>query len=950
MNPSFEFLVLFLKILVVMDVLSILAVFIMKSTRRQAYKHRMAASKMVKTAFFEADKVVLLSVARRHRSIFIDVLGRTVASCRPSLVQRSLAREVLHESGIAGWAVRTSRSWQRYRRIRAYCVLGLSGDDAAVSALLAALSVERSHFARLVILDHLAVSDPPPPIAKLVSILEGLESSFGEREVSVLRPLAPLLQAHFESSGLPTSDVGLRLFLLGVVANPTEEAWQALSGFAEDRDDGMGRLAAETMADAFPPSWFLDAFARRSEPRFRIPYARLLGGVLDAEDVWRLDPWFDDPELRDAGIAAVAEIDRRFPEKVGVFLDAIASGNEARGVALSLALEHRYSFLTHHARSPLQPGLIAMTRYLLKHDRVEVILNALESVLPAQVQADLTALTKEESRQDQGLSTFFARHGSTSLRERLELPPLPSEANKPRIPVTAAQKVFLIAFVTLGLLIFPTIFYIHWAKTFHYLTWSEMLYRAVFDYHYFFAYYTIAVNTMYLLFMVLSAIKLVSQSRIWNTELQHLLFAGGVLPSITIVVPAYQEEETLADSVESLLSLAYPRFDVVVVNDGSGDRTMEAAIQAFELEPASPGSEGSLPCMPVRSVYRSRRFPNLIMVDKANGGKADALNAGINFARGEYVCCIDADSLLDPQALVRAMLQVLARRRDVVAIGGNIVPVNGSVVEHGHLQEIALPEDPLAALQTIEYLRSFISGRLGWALADGLLIISGAFGIFRRDRVLEAGGYLTGSGRFRQDTVGEDMELVVRLLRRERESGRKGAVDYCYNANCWTEVPELRGDLSKQRNRWHRGLLEVLSFHRAISLKPRYGMSGMVTVPYLFLFEIIGPWLEAGGYVAMALSLALSLVDPLISLVVLSVAFTFGFFVSTFTLFLAEMQVVYFRTPEFLRLIFLAFVENFGFRQVVSLGRVSAFVRFFMRPKGWQKFGRRGFARAGQKS
>jgi cellulose synthase/poly-beta-1,6-N-acetylglucosamine synthase-like glycosyltransferase len=420
-----------------------------------------------------------------------------------------------------------------------------------------------------------------------------------------------------------------------------------------------------------------------------------------------------------------------------------------------------------------------------------------------------------------------------------------------------------------------------------------------------------------------------------------------MLPSISILAPAYNEEATIVESVHSLLSLAYPSYEVIVVNDGSRDGTLAALVREFHLEPAGEGENGALASMPVRTIWRSPDIPNLTVIDKANGGKADALNAGLNRAWGEYVCSIDADSLLDPQALLRALFQVLARDREVIAIGGNIFPVNGCSVEHGQLQEIALPEAPLARFQTIEYLRSFIGGRLGWTALDGLIIISGAFGIFRRGSVLGIGGYLTGSGAHRQETVGEDMELVVRLVRADREAGGRGTVEYAYNATCWTEVPEDGVSLGKQRDRWHRGLMEVLAFHRDMAGKPRYGATGLLALPYFLLFELVGPWLESIGYVVLTLSLVLNLVDPLVTLTVFSIAILFGIAVSTASVLFAERHILYFRGRDLLRLLAVAFIENFGHRQATSMARVVANIQFFRGRKGWQKLARRGFSKAG---
>ncbi|MFN4073121.1 MAG: glycosyltransferase family 2 protein [Thermus sp.] len=307
------------------------------------------------------------------------------------------------------------------------------------------------------------------------------------------------------------------------------------------------------------------------------------------------------------------------------------------------------------------------------------------------------------------------------------------------------------------------------------LAWSFLVYQ------FFIIGYYFLLNTILALFALFGIHMIVKYARqISELALKDLLEREGYLP-VSILVPAYNEEKTIAHSVRSFLSLHYPEFEVIVVADGPKDRTLEVLKEAFRLVEVEWVYRRALATKPVRAVYRSLVYPNLIVVDKENGGKADALNAGLNLARYPLFCAVDADSLLDAQALLRASRLFLEDDR-VLAVGGTVRPLNGAVVQEGMVEELRLPRSFLEIMQVIEYARGFFMGRAGWSAMGALLIISGAFGLFRREEALRVGGYRT-------DTVGEDMELVVRLHRRAREEGREYRILYTPDPICYTEVP-----------------------------------------------------------------------------------------------------------------------------------------------------------------
>ena len=341
----------------------------------------------------------------------------------------------------------------------------------------------------------------------------------------------------------------------------------------------------------------------------------------------------------------------------------------------------------------------------------------------------------------------------------------------------------------------------------------------------------------------------------------------------------------------------------------------------------------------VVGLYRSRRHPNLVVVDKRNGGKADALNAGLNVATRRLVCALDADTLIEPDAMQR-MVRPFVRRDDVVAAGGTIRVVNGSQVRGGRVALVRAPRRTLGGCQVVEYLRAFLFGRLGWNRLGGNLIISGAFGLFDREAVLAAGGYA-------HDTVGEDMELVLRLRRRSYEAGDIKRIVFIPDPVAWTEAPETLRVLGRQRDRWHRGLADVLLRHRAVMFRRRYRALGLLVYPYFFIIELLAPLVEAVGFAGLAAGLLLGAVDWSFAVLFFLVAYGYGLCLTTFTLVLDELS---FHRYERLRDRFLllgwAVIESLGYRQLTVVWRLRGLVKYLRGRTDWGTMERKGFAGA----
>ena len=448
--------------------------------------------------------------------------------------------------------------------------------------------------------------------------------------------------------------------------------------------------------------------------------------------------------------------------------------------------------------------------------------------------------------------------------------------------------------------------------------------------------YFLILNTLYLVFAGVGWVKLRQHRRRWTSRELGSIMRSPATPGISIVAPAYNEEATLGESVRSLLLLNYPQFEVVLVNDGSKDKTLEVAVREFELLRAPAGHAQPLPSKAVRGVYRSPSFPDLTVIDKENGGKADAINAGINAARYPLVCVIDADSLLEEHALTRAVLPFL-ENPTTIAAGGIIRIANGCTVERGRVTHVALPKTALPLFQVIEYLRAFLPGRVTHSALNALLIISGAFGMFRKDAVVAAGG-------FRHDTVGEDMEIVTRLHHIYRTRGEKYRITFQPDPVCWTEAPDSIRVLSRQRDRWQRGTLQVLSYYKYMLFNPRYGTVGYFAVPYYLFFEAIGPVVELLGYVVTIGAVSFGLVDWVFAELLFLVAIVYGTLNSLLAIVLEEISFRrYPRVRDLMKMAAYGVLENFGYRQMTTWWRVRGIVAYFRGVQSWGTMTRKGF-------
>jgi cellulose synthase/poly-beta-1,6-N-acetylglucosamine synthase-like glycosyltransferase len=469
------------------------------------------------------------------------------------------------------------------------------------------------------------------------------------------------------------------------------------------------------------------------------------------------------------------------------------------------------------------------------------------------------------------------------------------------------------------------------------VSWIDLATRAVVWFNYFVLLYFLVLNSIYLgLFLVSLAEILRFVRRTFFSDYRQIMQSDMTWP-ISILVPARDEEKTIAETVRSLLMVNYGEFEVIVINDGSDDGTLARLVEVFELRRIDRPYKRSLPTREVRGVYGSLLYSNLRVIDKVKGGKPDALNAGINLSRFPLFCSIDADSIIEENALLRVVKPFMERPQETVAVGGIVRIANGCEVREGKVVRIELPDRPLAIFQVIEYLRAFLTGRVGWSVLQSLLIISGAFGVYRKQDVIDVGGYSLAT-----DT--EDLELVVRLHEHMRRNRRRYRVVFVPDPVCWTEIPNSVRVLARQRNRWHRGLVQTLLAHRGMMLNPRYGTIGMFAFPYFFFFEMLGPFVETLGYLVVILSFLLGILDLQFLLLFVAAAGLYGIFLSVSAVLLEEMS--FRRYPGWIdltKLLVFAVLENLGYRQMLALFKVRAFWDVIRRRRTWGRMNRRGF-------
>lgn len=454
-------------------------------------------------------------------------------------------------------------------------------------------------------------------------------------------------------------------------------------------------------------------------------------------------------------------------------------------------------------------------------------------------------------------------------------------------------------------------------------------------------YYYLCCNTAYLV-MLISALhtSIKHQHRLKGLEGSWIKLSP-LIPPITILMPARNEEKSISIAIKNLLTLDYSELELIVINDGSSDRTLALLQHEFRLRPVKAVYVPEIPSAPVRQLYRSDVAPNLLVIDKDSGGsKADAVNAGLNAATSPYICVVDADSVLERDSLLRIMTPVLADPQRVIAVGGIVRILNGSELEDGRMRRVRLPKKSIEILQVIEYLRAFLIGREAWAGKNMLLIISGAFGVFRTDLVRAIGGY-------RSHAIGEDIDLVTRLHRYMRDKGQEYEIRFIPDPVCWTEAPSDLASLRSQRSRWQKGLLDVLWPQRQMLFRVRYGRIGWFALPYLWIFELFAPLIEVAGIVSIILAACLGVLSREFFAQFMIFGYAFATVISIGSVLLEEMTFKRYNDwQDMIRLVSYCFLEHFPYRQFQMIWRLQGMWQYLRGDIAWGVLRRSGLQSA----
>jgi cellulose synthase/poly-beta-1,6-N-acetylglucosamine synthase-like glycosyltransferase len=442
--------------------------------------------------------------------------------------------------------------------------------------------------------------------------------------------------------------------------------------------------------------------------------------------------------------------------------------------------------------------------------------------------------------------------------------------------------------------------------------------------------YFLVANAVYTVLMVLSLYAVSIHSKFAAHSGYSDLVDSPVTPPVALLVPAYNEQDVIVTTVESMLALKYPEKEVIVIDDGSDDATLIRLIQRFELQRMDLIYREAVPASKPIAFFRNPAIPELLVITKPNGGKPDALNVGINAARSPYFCTVDADSLVEDEALLRLMAPIVQSNVNIVVSGGVVRIANGCTIENGRVTKIGLPRTWLERCQVVEYIRTFLFGRPGWNFLGANFITSGAFCLMHKESVVLAGGFAT-------DTVTEDIDMIATLHRYLEKKGWNYKMVFTTDPVCWTEAPKTLRMLARQRRRWQLGLIQTCIKHDYLIFNPRHGLLGMLSVPFHAYIEAIGCVVEAMGLVILPLSFFIGAMPFSLFLLLMFLAFGYGTLLSMASVLLAEATVK--RYPSFqdmLVLVQYALLENFGYRQLISLYRAQGVLRYFAGAKKWE--------------
>lgn len=939
-----------LAVLGALNLVLLLAVLIGRARTARKEQRREWVRNFIQVAFRQAPIDEIVRVVQRDLDAFLDAYVLYADSVQLPESQQKKLKEALVLSHEFPRLLRRLRRGGKLKRMESAIRLSYALANEAAPPLIDALQREKSRSVRLHIIQALVQLQNPAVVSAIIDSLQGNDAEYQEKVFGILSRLGSELFPFVEALH-DHQEPEIQFLLLRISALRRDQpGYTYIVEHLTSTDAAIRQSAARLVLDNYLEVLDIKLLLKNDDRMVRNLAVEALGRLTPE----RALPWLleasGSAELQKSAVVGMSSLVRNRPETYSGIVEALLeSTDESRRSALLQVLSNRVEYLIERVLREPETSWTAALTSLIESGRTSGIIAFLNRNSDEGVEQRISAAVADSVRSNELAKKQFSMHARESVVKRLGLEQVTQQTTRGTRIGEAVRPIFVIGILAATILLPAGVFVLIRILN----DGPPLSMTSITDYARWFTigfgYYAFTLNLIYLILISAAAVAVRSQQRSLEIKPLSMLFSPGVLPAISIIAPAYNEEATIAQSIRSLLNLRYPSLEIVVVNDGSADATLEVLIREFELERADIFVHSYLDTQPVRGVYSSAQIPELVVIDKQNGGKADSLNAGINASRNAYFAAIDSDSLLERDSLLRLASRFLDAEKPVVATGGNIFPINGCRVSSGSIDEIRLPKSTLGKLQTLEYLRSFMSGRTGWAALNSLMIISGAFGLFNRKVVVDAHGYLTGTGYYGKDTVAEDMELVVRVARLLRERGEPFSIQYGYNANCWTEVPTTFRILRNQRDRWQRGLIDTMVYHLRLLGNPRHGTVGLVGFPYFFLFELLGPWIEVQGLLFLVGGLIAGTVPSAVLLFILATTVPMGIVVSLAALLLAERHERYFSGRDRALLIVFAFLENFGYRQYASLIRLRGYVSALFKRTGWGAMVRTGFS-GGNKS
>jgi cellulose synthase/poly-beta-1,6-N-acetylglucosamine synthase-like glycosyltransferase len=890
---------------------------------------------------FENENSNMTIKSRIFRNSLVNVFKRVTFTFE----QRKILRDIIHKNKIDEYYIKKLKSKSKLKRREATQFLAFIDESLVRKEIQSAFEKEKDYNVKMYICYAITTQKMVEMIPLMIKSLEKAPESYQKRVRSLLISYKDGLYNYILKYTSSDDHNIKKLIIEYSELYPYDILKDYLLVLIDNEDNlEIKRMAVKSLAKFYYEELYENKFLENEDVEIKKMAIEGLSQTPVKENILRISKYIAEESTYDVSIYAISRILRNVPKLIPYVVELFENESneiikEGYAKILSIRIEYFMYKLSTNEKEIVKDLLVK----ILVVGKTSELISFLNKNNIEEIEKQIIPVLKRASRENENVKKQFSQYLREDLLKKINLEKIEPE-ELPRFESSEFSKMMFQGIIlAISILFIPFFFFREYGITVQHFGFTHTVRNYIVFFNYFFAYYFIFVNSFYLILLFFSGIQKYRQETLWKMKDYDFLYKDKFLPTVSIIAPAFNEESNIIESVNSLLNLNYPDYELIVVNDGSKDKTLEKLIKYFFLEKVDYIIGKELKTRPIRGVYVNPNIPNLIIIDKENGGKADSLNVGINMSKKEYVCGIDADSILEKDALLKLAALSLDTSKMTVAMGGNIIPVNGCKVKKGTFEAINIPDNIFARFQIIEYMRSFLGGRLGWSYLNSLLIISGAFGLFNREIIIKSGGYLTESEKYQKNTVGEDMELVVRVSSELRKNKIPHKIEYSYNANCWTEVPEKLKILYRQRDRWQRGLIDILNFHRKKILNPRYGNMGLIGLPYFLIMEIFGPLLEFQGYIALFFAVIFGLVNVPIVTLLFTASILFGMSVSLVALIIAEDEVNYFSFKETMILIIYAMLDVFGFRQFISFIRFSGFFTSMKSNQGWGKMERKGF-------